>query len=155
MTQPDQPTPPPCPACTVQPYEPDLGPHHAHLTDYGYVLYGATPPQLDFVQSLLAEGRRLATEQLVNLADQLDADCAEHGVASAVSPGLRNAADVLTGESWLLKQAKPTCICPMFDVTAISDEPSVRKVVQGYDHACPACPPPSWATAEQDGDGRG
>lgn len=44
--------------------------------------------------------------QLVALADRLDGDCAGHGVASAISPGLRNAADVLTGESWLLKRAE-------------------------------------------------
>lgn len=53
-------------------------------------------------------GRVEAVAQLVALADQLDADCAGHGVASAVSPGLRNAADVLTGESWLLKRAEGT-----------------------------------------------
>jgi hypothetical protein len=48
-------------------------------------------------------GRADAAAQLVALADRLDADCAHWGVASAISPGLRNAADVLTGESWLLK----------------------------------------------------
>lgn len=49
-------------------------------------------------------GRNEAVAQLVSLADRLDADCAGHGVASAISPGLRNAADVLTGESWLLRR---------------------------------------------------
>lgn len=47
----------------------------------------------------VTEGRRQAARQLVGLADQLDDDCAGHGVASAISPGLRNAADVLTGDS--------------------------------------------------------
>jgi hypothetical protein len=54
----------------------------------------------------IPEGQRRDVAQLVALADRLDADCAGHGVASAVSPGLRNAADVLTGESWLLKPAR-------------------------------------------------
>lgn len=53
----------------------------------------------------VAEGRRRDAAQLVGLADRLDDECAGHGVASAISPGLRNAADVLTGESWLLKRA--------------------------------------------------
>jgi hypothetical protein len=50
-------------------------------------------------------GRADAVAQLVALADHLDADCAHWGVTSAISPGLRNAADVLTGKSWLLKPA--------------------------------------------------
>ena len=52
----------------------------------------------------VAEGRAQAAAELVALADRLDADCAHWGVASAISPGLRNAADVLTGVSWLLKR---------------------------------------------------
>lgn len=46
-------------------------------------------------------------------------------------------------------QAKPTCTCPMIDVTIGGQAPSF---VKGYDPACSACPNPY---AEQDGADRG
>lgn len=50
------------------------------------------------------QGRLQAAADLDALAGRLDDECAAHGVASAHSNGMRNAADVLTGESWLLKK---------------------------------------------------
>lgn len=50
------------------------------------------------------------------------------------------------------EQAKPTCTCPMIDVTNIREGgEGIRTLVQGLDPACPTC---VRANAEQDGDGR-
>lgn len=73
-----------------------------------------------------------------------------------VAIGLEQARDMarrrlLTDGPWEpAEQAKPTCTCPMIDVTSRGDlVKGTRSFVQGYDPACPVCPNPH---ARQDGD---
>lgn len=128
---------------------------------------GPTPPfpgpEINAYERGVAEGRRQATEGwdrewgarwMQDAVDPTDDVFPCHDEADARdlqerSGGYRRAESRLVGPWEAAELAKPTCTCPLIDVTVGGHAPSF---VKGYDPACPACPNPY---AEQAGDGRG